>query len=79
MPKKILTTHIPFHPKIRLAGHEVDTELLEEIKKMAKFYKKPIQDFTARFELFPDPRGWQRYGHFLVAEVNYKGHLTLSN
>jgi len=75
MKRKLLRTHIPFLPKIRLSGEEVFQELADEINKMAKYYKKHPHDFSASFELVPDPRG-KKYGHFTIARVTYeKGNL----
>lgn len=72
---EIKFTHIPFMPQIRLLGDEVETELYKEIKKAAARYGKNLSDFTAKFELLPDPRG-PEYGHFLVSQVTYlKGKL----
>lgn len=72
MKKKILRTHIPFMPKIWLHGNPVYDELLEQIEKEAKRYKKDIGDFSASFELLSDGDG----GHFLLSQVTYeKGKL----
>lgn len=66
----ISKTHIPFRPK------KYPEELMEQIEKEAERYGKHPHDFSASFELIPDPQG-KRYGHFLISQVTYRhGDLT---
>lgn len=69
----IKKTHIPFFEPIKLNNESVGQELLEEINKIAKKFKKPTTEFSAKYEILPNP---ENNGHFLVAEVTYlKGDL----
>ena len=69
----IKQTHIPFIPRIRLNGDNVEEELYEEIERMAKRYNKKMTDFEASFELRVDPGG---EGHYFIADIIYiKGKL----
>ncbi len=78
-PTKIPTiekTYIPFHPMIRTRDESVFYELMQAIQKIAKQYKKNLHDFSASFEVLPDPRG-KKYGHFSTSTVVYrKGKLS---
>jgi hypothetical protein len=70
----IKITHIPFIPKIRTES--VFYELASEIEKVARKFNKNPQDFSAKIEILPDPRGKQ-FGHFGLSEVTYlKGNLN---
>lgn len=68
-----MITHIPFLLRKGLINNDIEGELYENIIREAKKYGKDAHDFSAKFELLPDPNG----GHYLVAEVTYlKGDLT---
>lgn len=58
-------------PKIRVSEEAVSLELYGEIEKCVKRYKKHPHDFSAMFELVPDPRG-KKYGHYFTAKVTYE-------
>ena len=71
MEKEIRRTIIPFLERPRLEGEEVEKELYDEIKNIADKYNKPTKDFSAKFELIPDPDP-NVDGHFLISEVTYE-------
>ena len=71
-----MITHIPFMPKIRPHEETIYGELYENIRKEAEKFGKDEHDFSASFELNPDPRG-EEYGHYLMCRVTYlKGDLN---
>lgn len=57
-------------PDIRLHGQEVSVELIKQIINCVDMFGGNEHDYSAKFELIPDPRG-KEFGHFLVSEVTY--------